>query len=145
MPSYIKCSEYDEATGTSSIILEINGEVYYGTAQAHPDDMDLANSKTGLEIALHRAEIDALSARIKQLKIELGALNQLYYSINQSKRFNAKSYENIMLQRQIRMKQEDIQTVKEVRKQLKADLSDYITRKDIFYKQVRRGREANPQ
>ena len=145
MPSYIKCSEYDEATGTSSIILEINGEVYYGTAQAHPDDMDLANSKTGLEIALHRAEIDALSARIKQLKVELGALNQLYYSINQSKRFNAKSYENIMLQRQIRMKQEDIQTVKEVRKQLKADLSDYITRKDIFYKQVRRGREANPQ
>ena len=95
---------YDAETNESLCILTDNDNIFVGTASLHPDDAEFASEKFGLGVAHLRASIKALQHyRNNELKPKLKALKQLYYSMNKSKKFNEKSYENIMLQRQIRL------------------------------------------
>lgn len=131
---------WDEATGTASCLLT-DGERYYtGIAYCHPDDRDMMSEKTGYEIALRRAEIKALKDYVKELKLKLSALNQLYYSMKHSTKFNETSYENKMLQRQIRLLETDIEEIKIQINDNMAILKAYIAGKDIFYKLTRERR-----
>ena len=112
-----------------------------GIAKCHPDDMDMANARTGQEIAYRRAEINAYKKYKDNIKIRLSALNQLYYSMNQSKHFNPKSYENKILQRQIHFLEDDLATVNDALTTLTEDLKDFLQKKDNFYKQIRKNRQ----
>jgi tetratricopeptide (TPR) repeat protein len=72
--------DYNETTATSTCFLEFEGQIFIGTAQAHPDDMDMASKLVGQDIAYRRAMIKYLSfVRDWQIKTELRALKQLYY------------------------------------------------------------------
>ena len=132
---------WDEETGIASCILSDGEKVYTGFAQCHPDDEDMKGEKTGCEIALKRAKINALRGYRDELKIRLSALNQYYYSMNMSHRFNEKSYENKMLQRQIRQIKFDLDTTKEIIATEELSLKAYIKSKDIFYTQTRKRRQ----
>ena len=135
---------WDEETGIASCILSDGEKVYTGFAQCHPDDEDMKGQKTGCEIAFRRARINALRGYRDELKIQLKALNQLYYSMNKSAKFNKKSYENKMLQRQIRMINFDLATTKEMIATEQENLRTYIKEKDEFYKKTRmRRKKAN--
>lgn len=112
-----------------------------GIAKCHPDDIDMANARTGQEIAYRRAEINAYKKYRDNIKIRLSVLNQLYYSMNQSKHFNPKSYENKMLQRQIHFLQDDLDTVNNILVTLQENLREYLQKKDEFYKQIRKNRQ----
>ena len=132
---------WDEATGVSSCILSDGEKVYTGFARCHPDDEDMKGEKTGCEIALRRAKIAALRGYRDELKIRLSALNQYYHSMNMSYRFNEKSYENKMLQRQIRQIKFDLDTTKEMIATEELSLRAYIKSKDVFYTQTRKRRQ----
>ena len=132
---------WDEEAGVASCIFSDGEKVYTGFAQCHPDDMDMSSEKTGCEIALRRAKINALRGYRDELKTALKTLNQLYYSMNKSKRFNEKSYENKMLQRQIRQISFDLDTTKEMIAGEKLSLNAYIKSKDVFYVQTRKRRQ----
>lgn len=132
---------WDEETSVASCILSDGNKVFTGFAQCHPDDIDMSSEKTGCEIALRRAKINALRGYRDELKTKLSALNQLYYSMNASKRFNEKSYENKMLQRQIRQINFDLATTKEMIAGEKLSLRAYIKSKDVFYTQTRKRRQ----
>ena len=132
---------WDEDSGTASCILSDGEKIYTGFAQCHPDDEDMKGQKTGCEIAFRRAKINALRGYRDELKIQLKTLNQLFYSMNTSKRFNAKSYENRMLQRQIRMINFDLTTTKEMIAGEEQSLRAYIKSKDVFYIQTRKRRQ----
>lgn len=135
---------WDEQTGTASCIVEGYNTVFVGTAVCHPDDADMCSMKTGCEIAYRRAEIKALRYyRDCELKPALAALKQLYYSMNRSKRFNPKSYENNMLQRQICQKEMDLDTVREMLTGKEQSLKQLIADKEEFYQHIRRHRKAN--
>ena len=135
---------WDEETGISSCILSDGEKIYTGFAQCHPDDSDMKGQKTGCEIAFRRARINALRGYRDELKIQLKALNQLYYSMNISYRFNEKSYENKMLQRQIRQINFDLATAKEMIATEQESLRVYIKEKDEFYNKTRmRRNKAN--
>lgn len=101
----------------------------------------MANARTGQEIAYRRAEINAYKKYRDNIKIRLSVLNQLYYSMNQSKHFNPKSYENKMLQRQIHFLQDDLDTVNNILATLQENLREYLQKKDEFYKQIRKNRQ----
>ena len=60
--------------------------------------------------------------------------------MNRSKYFNPKSYENKILQRQKRKKQEDIEYTKNAIKEAKNKLNYIINEKDKFYKNIRKNR-----
>lgn len=134
---------FDQESGTATCILYDGNKTYYGTALCHPDDKDMMSERTGQEIAFRRAEIQALRGFRDEIKLELKSLKQLYYSINRSKYYNAKSYEARMLNRQIKTKESDLQTVKEYIKQKDKELRDYIAAKDKFYKKIRHNREVD--
>ena len=134
---------WDEETGISSCILSDGKKVYTGFAQCHPDDEDMKGQKTGCEIAFRRARINALRGYRDELKIRLSTLNQLYHSMNISYRFNEKSYENKMLQRQIRQINFDLATAKEMIATEQENLRTYIKEKDEFYNKTRARRIKN--
>ena len=131
---------WDEEAGIASCILSDGEKVYTGFAQCHPDDEDMKGQKTGCEIAFRRARINALRGYRDELKIRLATLKQLYHSMNISYRFNEKSYENKMLQRQIRMINFDLTTTKEMIATEEQNLRAYIKEKDEFYKKTRKRR-----
>ena len=91
--------EWDEDLGLASCILTDGENVFYGSAQCHSADSDMMNEKTGCEIAFRRARIESIKYYRDECKTKLAAVNQLYYSINKSKKFNPKSYESKMLRR----------------------------------------------
>ena len=128
---------WDENAGVASCILSDGEKVFTGFAQCHPDDKDMSSEKTGCEIAFRRARINALRGYRDELKIKLKALNQLFYSMNKSYRFNKKSYENKMLQRQIRMIDFDLTTTKEMIATEEQSLRQYLSDKDKFYTKTR--------
>ena len=128
---------WDEDAGVASCILSDGEKVFTGFAQCHPDDKDMSSEKTGCEIAFRRARINALRGYRDELKIKLKALNQLFYSMNRSYRFNEKSYENKMLQRQIRMIDFDLTTTKEMIATEEQNLRQYLSDKDKFYTKTR--------
>lgn len=128
---------WDEDAGVASCILSDGEKVFTGFAQCHPDDKDMSSEKTGCEIAFRRARINALRGYRDELKIKLKALNQLFYSMNKSYRFNEKSYENKMLQRQIRMIDFDLTTTKEMIATEEQSLRQYLSDKDKFYTKTR--------
>ena len=139
---------WEEERGIASCILSDGEKIYTGFAQCHPDDEDMKGQKTGCEIAFRRARINALRGYRDELKIKLAVLNQLYHSMDMSHRFNPKSYENKMLQRQIRMTNFDLDTTKEMIATEKQNLNTYIKEKDDFYRKTRvrrieRERKAN--
>ena len=133
---------WNEDTGMASCILTDGENVYTGYAKCHPDDNDMKGEKTGCEIAFKRAKICALRGYRDELKLSLKTLNQLYFSMNQSKRFDEKSYENKMLQRQIRRINFDLATVKEIIATEEQNLRTYLSEKDKFYVKTRIRREV---
>lgn len=136
---------WNEETGVASCILGDGEKVYTGLAQCHISDSDMKSEKTGCEIAFRRARINALRGYRNELKIKLSALNQLYYSINKSKKFNSKSYENKMLQRQIKIINFDLETIKEQITMEEQNLREYLKNKENFYNKTRIRRVARAQ
>ena len=135
--------EWDSETGKATCVLSDGKKTYTGYAECHEDDRDMMSLKTGCEIALKRAEIQVLRAYRDELKIRLSALNQYYHSMNMSHRFNEKSYENRMLQRQIRMISFDLTTIKEEIATREQDVLSYIAEKEKFYKRIRHNRKID--
>ena len=127
--------------GIASCVLTDGINIFCGLATCHPDDADMMSEKTGYEIAYRRAKIESFKYYRNTLKEQLKALNQLYYSMNQSQKFNPKSYENKMLQRQIQMIKLDLATAKEMLVGEQQRLREYLSEKDKFYKAVRRNRK----
>lgn len=130
--------EWNEEIGQAyCVITDKKDRIFVGTATCHPDDADMKSRRTGEEIAFRRARIESMRAVRSDLQNELDALNQLYYSMKQSTRFNPKSYENIMLQRRIRATTFDLDTIKEMLAVERENLRDLIQEKDKFYNQIR--------
>lgn len=133
---------WDAETGTATCTVKGDrNEIYTGIAKCHPDDKDMMSEKTGCEIALRRARIQAEKAYINELKISLKALQQLYYSMNTSTKFNPKSYEYKMLNRQINSIKLYLEVAKENVEIEQNDLRDFITKKESFYSLVRKNRK----
>ena len=132
--------KYDKQTKSTICELTDGREFFCGKAFCHPEDMDMGNEKIGSEIAFRRAYIKLLKRDKLDVKVALAALNQLYYSMKHSKKFNPTSYENKMLQRQIRIHQNDLVTLQEMITTEEQNLKTLINEKDKFYKRIRRNR-----
>ena len=122
-------------------IYDSDNQGHVGVAKCHADDADMMNEKTGLDIAYQKAVIEGYKAYKRKCSIELKALKQLYYSMKHSKKYNKKSYESIMLYRQMKIKEEDIAAAQSLISVAKMNLKMFISQKDAFYKTVRKRRE----
>lgn len=131
---------WDSATGIASCILTYEGHTFCGMATCAPEDQDMMSEKTGLTIAESRAVIKLMCYYREQVLAKLAALNQLYYSMKHSQKFNVKSYENIMLQRQISNYTYELAAIRDEIAGERKELCTYIKKKDEFYQSVRKNR-----
>lgn len=130
---------YYENTHTSIVTLvDTYGRQYTGVAMLADEDEDMASEYTGQSIAETRAFIEFYKRWIScELKPQLRALEQLYYSMDRSKKYNGGHYEAYMLNRAIKRTKEDIVSCKEAIDNLKNYLSFYIEEKEKLYQRIR--------
>ena len=135
-------TSFDKETGAATCVFDSKYGNIVGTAQCHPDDKDMCSELTGTTIAAERANRKYLQLCKVECKGQLAALNQLYYSMKHSSNFNPKSYENKMLQRQIRFIEDDLATIKQMLSDSYRSLKKYIDEKEKFYTKLRTLRKA---
>lgn len=88
--------------------------VFEGKAYCHEQDMDFASERTGLFIAEGRAVIKRYQhIKNNKLKPAIGALKHVENNAKQSKYYNSKSHENILLQRQIHVLEEELAVIEQ--------------------------------
>lgn len=132
---------WDEETRTATCIISDKENVFIGLATAHPDDIDMMNEKTGYQIALWRAEIKYYThMRDNDIKPRIKSLQKLASEMKYSKHFNSDSYENKMLQKNIRQLEFDLCVIKDLINDTKQELNTYITEKEKFYQRIRANR-----
>lgn len=142
MSHYPKYS-FDPATGIARCeITTKDGEKYIGTATCCNADADMMSEKTGLIIAESRAAVQALRSEKARLKGELSGLRSLYYSTNTSKHYNKKNYMERMLNRQIKMRENDIAAINAAIANERDFIKRFIADKDSFYQRVRSNRKV---
>jgi hypothetical protein len=136
---------WDEERGMCRCTIFDMDNKYTGFAFCHPTDIDMKSQKVGEEIAYTRALINALKAKKKELKLELRGLLGYYYAIQHTSKFNRKSYEARMLYRQIRMRQDDIDSIDKEIDAREVYIYHYVDEKDKFYRIIRQNRaKAEP-
>lgn len=128
---------WDDTTKTATCILADGNNIFTGIASAHPDDMDMANEKTGYQIALWRAEIKYYThIRDNELKPALKALKKVLDEMKYSKRFNPKSYENRALLRNFYQVESDLDTIRYLLANTKKNLNNTFLKKKSFIKEL---------
>ena len=139
---YTESHSYDEETGISRIVLITDLGKVIGEAKCHPDDKDMCGMITGATIAGYRATLNYFKLCKRKYKTRLKALDDLYYSMNQSKKFNKNSYENKML---LRHRQKTIAIIEEIQSEMEEinkQLKQYIESKENFFNKIREKRKA---
>lgn len=134
---------YDNDSGVSTYIIEYEGQYFTGIAHCAPEDKDMQNELTGIKIASSRAIIKLFQYRRNELKHKLAALNQLYYSVNKSKKYNSHGYMENMLEHQRQQIQNELDIMKDALKNEQEELKQYINNKDKFYKRIRANRNKD--
>ena len=136
--------EWDPETGVATCIIINGNRTHIGIAQCRPEDRDMMGEKTGCTIAEMRAEIDYLkSVRDDDIKPTLQAYKTLYYSINQSKRFNPDSYETHMLMKEIAHYTADLELINGMIDNARNDLATYIDQKAKTWEKIRKNRQKD--
>ena len=124
---------FNAEKGLTTAVMDYKGFSFTGVAHCHPEDK--FSEYIGGSLAEQRATREYLRfVRENEIKPQLHALKQLYYSMNKSKNYNPKSYEAVMLQRQIRQREDDLEVIKDYlyrSKKLEKDIanvySEYAT------------------
>lgn len=136
-------TSWDEELGIATCTIYYKNEEFLGSAICADEDRDMMSEKTGLAIAESRAYILYLQYRRNvEIKNELRGLNQLYYTMKHSTHFNPDSYEARSLMRQIKIRETDMETLRQLINIERNTLTTFIIKKDKFYKAVRENRKG---
>lgn len=129
-------------TGTAECIIHYGTLKFKGLSHCHPEDEDMMSKLTGETIAEARALLAYLRhIKNNELKPQLKALKQLYYSMNRSKHFNPRSYEYRMLRRQICIVENSLSGIKEEIANIKFNLKEYLKQKEKDHKIIKEYRD----
>lgn len=96
------------------------GKAYIGKAKVHPEDLDLANFKTGLIVAENRAKMKRHDKMVNQRNKEIQDLMKQIAILENSRDYHKGE--------------------SEMRKLFEVN---YLASKEMFYKKIRKNREEN--
>ena len=136
---------WDQENGIATCTIVSDFGKFITSSHCHPDDMDMCSEKTGCQIALYKMSIKVNKYYRDVLKHQIAALEHLYNSMRHSKKFNKNSYENKMLQNQLRLLKLDLVTAKEIITSEEQKLREYIEEKEKFYTKIRRNRKRSKE
>ena len=125
---------WNEEAGIAICEITVGDKIFVGDAFCAEEDEDMKSEKVGLEIAEKRAFLDFFKhCRDNEIKPKLAVLNQLYYSMKDSKKFNPQSYEAKMLKRQIHIQEDSLRGIKELIRTYRYDIKRLIDSKEELY------------
>lgn len=129
--------EWNPETGKAICVLTHKGMRFVGQAQCHDQDKDFISERTGCFIAEMRANIKCLQHKKNNLIHEIKTLKRIADIINNNPKCQGKSYEKILLQREIRSKNNILSAIKEELAEEQEYLKYYIQNKDKLYNRIR--------
>lgn len=133
---------FDEDKGITTCNYRVGDKIFIGKAYCHSDDFDFKAKITGEHIAKHRADIKRLKYELNcNLRPGLAALKQLYFSVDRSKSYNKTDYLAKALVRQIKIKESEIELLKDIIKDQEDSLKNYIDEKEKLYQRLRKMRD----
>lgn len=133
---------FDEDKGITTCNYRIGDKNFIGKAYCHSDDSDFKAKITGESISERRAKIKHLKYELNcNLRPGLAALKQLYFSVDRSKSYNKTDYLAKALVRQIKIKESEIDLLKDIIKDQEDSLKDYIDEKEKLYQRLRKMRD----
>lgn len=121
---------------------KVHDKVYTAVATCHPNDYDFENELTGEHYAYVRTLIKEMRVHREEIKAELKALNHLYNILEQNDDVSKKSIECYMIRRQIKLKERDLQEIKDLIVDTQTNLRMTIESKDKLYNALRKQRAA---
>ena len=120
-----------EDTSTNGVTLR-----GYGKATCHDDDEQWKSELTGKYIAMTRAQIDILrKKRDYEIIPSIMALEHVLSTMEQSKKYNPKSYEAIRIKKELKHYQEDLHMVQTIIVDEQENLRLYLAGKDQLHHQ----------
>lgn len=130
---------YDEETGVTTCALQdTKRNIYVGEARCHPDDVDMKNKMTGIEIAYRRAYINFLKhVRDTEFVPQLAVLKHTYSCMEQAFDFNPKDNNARLMKRAIDNYSAAVDMIRAAIRDERNDLHAYMTDKAKLYKQIR--------
>lgn len=135
---------FNEETGETVCDYYVGDKKFTGKAFCHLEDNDFKSEITGKTISAQRAKIRYLKHELNNnLRPGLATLKQLYFSINRSKHYDKKDYVAKALNRQIKIKEEEISLIKSFITDQEGELRSYIEGKEELYQRIRKKRESN--
>jgi len=133
---------WNEETGTATVILYDRDNVFIGAAQCHPDDMDMKSEYTGTHIAYLRAQLNYYKhLRDAEIKPAIKALEHIVGCYKEDK-YDINSNEAFLVRRQIKHYYNDLEIVRECINLIKNELHNYLSDKEKFYTHIRKNRSS---
>ena len=106
---------------------------YTGIARCHPEDEKYYSYKVGQEYAYTRALLKKMRADRDGIINELKSLKHLYSILNKNDNVSKKSIECYTIRRQMKLKERDIQEMRDLIRATSQDLLKNIKARDIMH------------
>lgn len=120
--------------GYSCVSIDTDCGRFYGTAQVHPEDINIQSSFIGCEIAEYRATIAYFEEKLKRLNIEIKTLESLKNDF--IKTYREQYHECVLLEKRLKQKQELKKEYKENIKTLKGIIKNKVENRIIILNKI---------
>lgn len=140
--THVKFS-YDTDKHLTTCTRNVHNRIYIGHSQCHPHDYDFESKLVGQHYAYTRSMIREMCAVRDDYKTQLKMLKHVYNIYEQNKDIDLDSMECMVMRRQMRLLERDIQEMKELIFATRKDLRTTMIEKDKLYDKLRAKRASS--
>lgn len=140
--THVKFS-YDTDKHLTTCTRNVHNKIYIGQSQCHPHDYDFESKLVGQHYAYTRSMIREMCNIRDNYKTQLKMLKHVYNIYEQNKDIDLDSIECMVMRRQIKLLERDIQEMKELISTTRKDLRTTMLEKDKLYDKLRAKRASN--
>lgn len=140
--THVKFS-YDADKHLTTCTRNIHNKLYIGHSQCHPHDYDFESKLVGEHYAYIRSMIHEMCAMRDNYKIQLKMLKHVYNIYEQNANIDLDSTECMVIRRQMRLLERDIQEMKDLISMTRKDLRTTMLEKDKLYDKLRAKRASD--
>lgn len=136
-------SDYNENTGLSSVTISTDLGEFTGYSKLHPEDVEIASKYAGCRYAEMRAGIKYMKAKARISKYTLDYLNKIYKNLKQMKSFDENYKGAKLLEKEIYLLEDEVETFKTNAKTLQERLDKAIDTRPNIIKDLHKKKEDN--
>ncbi len=140
--THVKFS-YDTDKHLTTCTRNVHNRIYIGHSQCHPHDYDFESKLVGQHYAYTRSMIREMCSIRDDYKTQLKMLKHVYNIYEQNKDIDLDSMECMVMRRQMRLLERDIQEMKELISATRKDLRTTMLEKGKLYDKLRAKRASS--